>query len=122
MNDLLGISKKMLGIKFKGVFASDKIPILNDLQPYAILNLDSSKQPGSHWIAIAKTNNETMIYDSFGRQTSKIIKNLIFSGNGRIIESDRDIEQKIIETDCGARSLAWLIFFDKFGVEKAKLI
>ena len=108
--------------KFKGVFPSDKIPKLNDLSPYAVLNLDTSKQPGSHWVAIAKQGNNTYLYDSFGRKNMKIIPNLIYSGNGRIIDTDYDAEQKIIETDCGARSLAWLVFFDKWGPDAAKLI
>jgi len=122
LTELNGIGKKMLGVKFKGVFPADKIPKLNDLSPYAILNLDTSKEPGSHWIAIAKEGNDTYVYDSFGRKNTKIIKNLLFSGNGRIIDTDNDIEQKISETDCGARSIAWLVFLDKWGIGCAKLI
>ena len=122
MNELLGIGKKLLGVKFKGVYASDKIPKLNDLSPYAILNLDTSKEAGSHWVAIAKHGNNTYLYDSFGRNDTRIIPNLQFSGNGRIINTDNDVEQKIEETNCGARSLAWLLFFDKFGSKCALLI
>ena len=40
LSELLRIGKKLFGVKFKGVFPSDKIPKLNDLSPYAILNLD----------------------------------------------------------------------------------
>lgn len=122
LTELNGIGRKILGVKFKGVFPADKIPKLNDLSPYAILNLDTSKEPGSHWIAIAKIGNDTYVYDSFGRSNIKIIKNLAFSGNGRIIDADRDTEQDLLETDCGARSIAWLVFLDKWGIEYAKLI
>jgi hypothetical protein len=122
LSELLGAGKKFLGVKFKGVYPSDKIPKLNDLAPYAILNLDTSKMPGSHWVAIAKSGNDTYIYDSFGRSNIHIIPNLEFSGNGKIIDSDRDAEQGILDTDCGARSIAWLIFLDKWGIDCAKLI
>ncbi len=124
LSQLNGAGKKLLGVKFKGVYPSDKIPKLNDLSPYCILNLDSSKEPGSHWIALAKNQdkNHTIVYDSFGRHNNKIIPNLKFSGNGRIIDSDRDPEQKPKETNCGARALSFLCIHDKYGEDVAKLI
>ena len=108
--------------KFKGVFPSDKIPVLNHLKSYAILNLDRSTEPGSHWVAIATDGNKTYLYDSFGRKGTKIIPSLYKSGNGRIIQTDDDIEQKESETNCGARSLAFLLFFDRYGAKNAMLI
>tara|TARA_R110001606_G_scaffold389388_1_gene555484 strand:- start:431 stop:880 length:450 start_codon:yes stop_codon:yes gene_type:complete len=114
--------KKILGVKFRGVFPSDRIPKLNDLSPYCILNLDKSNEPGSHWVSLAKIGKNSIIYDSFGRCYTKIIPKLIYSGNGKIINTDRDVEQPITATNCGARSLAWLKFLDKYGAENALLI
>tara|TARA_R110000868_G_scaffold216919_2_gene467061 strand:- start:1877 stop:2347 length:471 start_codon:yes stop_codon:yes gene_type:complete len=124
MNDLDRVGRKLLGIKFKGVFPSDKIPKLNDLKPYCILNLDKSTESGSHWIALAKIHgkNSSLVYDTFGRANKKIIPDLQYSGNGRIHDTDRDVEQKITQEDCGARSLAFLVVLDKYGVDVAKLI
>ena len=124
MNDLDRVGRKLLGVKFKGVFPSDKIPKLNDLKPYCILNLDKSTESGSHWVSVAKIHgkDKSITYDSFGRSNKKIIPSLSKSGNGTIIDTDRDVEQKIEETDCGARSLAWLDVLDKYGVDVAKLI
>ena len=122
LQDLNGIGKKLLGVKFRGVYPSDKIPKLNDLSPYCILNLDTSKQSGSHWVALAKNGSSSILYDSFGRDNKQIIPALRYSGNGRILNDTKDREQKIEETDCGARCLAWLIFFDKYGAENALLI
>jgi hypothetical protein len=124
MNDLDRVGRKLLGVKFKGVFPSDKIPKLNDLKPYCILNLDKSTQSGSHWVSVAKIHGEdkSITYDSFGRSNKKIIPALSSSGNGTIIDTDRDVEQKIEETDCGARSLAWLVVLDKYGVDVARMI
>ena len=124
LGELNGVGKKLLGVKFKGVFPSDKIPKLNDLSPYCILNLDTSKEPGSHWIALAKNHkaDHTMVYDSFGRHNHAIIPKLRYSGNGRVIDADRDIEQKVLQTNCGARSLAFLCIYDKWGEDVARLI
>ena len=121
-NDLQKVAIKFLGSKFRGVFPSDRIPRLNDLKKYAILNLDRSSQPGSHWIGVAYHNGNTIVYDSFGRKTSTIIPSLINSGNGRIIMTDDDAEQKIKENNCGQRVLAWLITFDRLGADMALLI
>jgi hypothetical protein len=120
--DLERAGVKLLGSKFRGVFPSDKIPPLNDLKSYAVLNLDSSNQAGSHWIAVAHDNGKTYVYDSFGRKAVKIIPSLFHSGNGRIINTDPDAEQKIKETNCGARCITWLLFFDRYGAKKALLI
>jgi len=116
--------RQLLGIKFKGVFASNKIPRLNDLAPYCILNLDKSSETGSHWISLAKFphSNKTAIYDSFGRDYKRIIPNLSLSGNGRIINTDKDAEQEILESDCGARCLSWLLLVDNYGYKTALLI
>ena len=122
LKELEGAGKKLLGVKFKGVYPSDKIPKLNDLSPYCVLNLDSSKEPGSHWVALAKNGDVSILYDSFGRHNNEIIPDLKFSGNGRIIDTDRDVEQKVLETNCGARSLAFLCIFDKYGANIAKMI
>lgn len=118
---LYNISKSLLGDKFLGVYASDEIPKLNNGE-YAILNLDKSNMAGSHWVAICKFNNKLFFYDSFGRSYKTIMKVLKDSNNGEIINSDKDAEQEIKENNCGARSIAMLLFFDKYGYEYAKYI
>ena len=122
LEQLNGAGKKILGVKYKGTFPSDKIPKLNDLTPYCVLNLDKSKEPGSHWVALAKYGNDSILYDSFGRDNKQIIPSLRYSGNGRIIDTDKDSEQKIKETNCGARCIAWLKFFDEYGAKNSLLI
>ena len=121
---LHSVGKKFLGVKFKGVFPSDKIPKLNDLSPYCIVNVDKSNESGSHWMSIVKSNSKSncILYDSFGRRNKMIIPSLRFSGNGKIIDTDRDAEQKIKEENCGARSCAWLVFYDKYGEKNAMKI
>ena len=138
LSELNGVGRKLLGVKFHGVYPSDKIPRLNDLSPYCILNLDKSNEPGSHWVALAKLENEnagtygastqtkfagaSVIYDSFGRDHMKIIPNLQYSGNGRIIQPEDDSEQHILEESCGQRCLAFLLFLDRYGIKNAMYI
>src|SRR5210317_1155645 len=123
-DELHKICKKLFGVKFKGVYPSDKIPKLNDLSPYCILNLDRSTEPGSHWIALVKDDKEDrcLVYDSFGRKNTTIIPHLRFSGNGRVIDTDRDPEQHPTQTNCGQRCLAFLSIYNKWGWDVSKLI
>lgn len=107
------IGKSMFGDKFEGVFAADKIPILDD-NTYAIINLDDSGQPGSHWVSVVKHKNRTYIYDSFGRRTYSILPELIQSGNGIVLDTENDKEQEKVEENCGQRSLAALKIFDLY--------
>jgi len=122
LSELERVGNKLLGTNFKGVYASDRIPKLNELKPYAILNLDRTGEPGSHWIALAKEGKKTWVYDSFGRSHVKIIKGLQFSGNGRVVNTDLDPEQGLTESNCGARSLAWLVLHDGWGSRYSKHI
>jgi hypothetical protein len=119
MNDLTSIGKKILGTKYKGTFTSDAIPFLTDKRPYCIVNLDNSHQSGSHWIGIAKypKKDRYLVYDSFGRDTKKILPSALNKfGSGNIVDTDSDAEQKAIETNCGQRCLAFLILSDLFGI------
>lgn len=115
------IGKEILGDKYVGTFSSDKIPQLTDKHPYAIINLDDSSSPGSHWVAIAQKNNIYYVYDSFGRKSSTILPSLK-GGKFKIKDSDRDVEQDILEENCGQRSMSWIVVFDQFGKKLALLI
>ena len=57
-------------------------------------------------------------YDSFGRSHAQLFPGK-FPG---AIDTELDAEQKDEATDCGQRSLAWLIVFDRYGSEAAKLV
>ena len=115
-NDLHNVAKSLLGHKFQGVFTADKLPRLTKTQPYAIVNLDSSWEEGSHWIALAKSGKKVIFYDSFGRPATSILP-LLKGGN--VVNTEDDAEQKIEETNCGQRSVAWLMLFDKYGEKMA---
>ena len=69
-NQIEEIMKDYNNKGFKGVYAIDeinKIPVSDKMG--FILNLDTSDQKGSHWVAIyidAKDDNSVEYYDSFG--------------------------------------------------------
>lgn len=118
--DLAVVGKKLFGDKFAGVFPSNRIPPLKPPALYTILNLDEHDEPGSHWIALAKDNLVVWVYDSFGRPTQRILPDI--GQKFDFFDVDADAEQLARETNCGARSLAWLMVFECFGPEVAKLI
>jgi len=114
---LMKTGKHMLGNNFRGVFPSDKIPSLPE-NGCAIVNLDSSGKPGSHWVGIARRGGTTYHYDSFGRSYRDILSRL----KGRVLDTEQDAEQNVFEENCGARSLAWLVLFKFWGPEMAQKI
>lgn len=144
--DLARAGIKLFGKNFLGAFASDRISeignpnvrlgVNDDGSPttnnninkkshlYAIANLDNSSMPGSHWIGLAFDVNSKKIwvYDSFGRKTSEIIPSLVQRYGNKLKQVDDDAEQLVSQDDCGARTMAWLYVFDRYGASTAKLI
>lgn len=122
LNELNRIGKQRFGSKYHGTYASDQIPKLKPMQS-CILNLDKGNQPGSHWIAVARgRKNQCYVYDSFGRRGVELIPALRWKLPGRVVDSDRDIEQAINETNCGARCISWINVFYTQGIKKALTI
>jgi hypothetical protein len=125
--DLDRVGKQYLGKKFAGVYPADMLPLLTKKCPYAILNLDDSDEPGSHWIAVKYmgrgASGETercLVYDSFGRATQRIIPSL--AERYTPVDADDDAEQENREDNCGSRSLAFLIIDDVFGSKMSRKI
>ncbi len=133
-NDLDVVGKKIFPKKWIGVFSADLFPL--DISGYMIVNLDSVGLPGSHWLSMVIDKNKRIayIYDSFGRplcskKNSIIdIKKLNFicqrlrNESFNILEPEFDAEQAINESNCGQRSLLFLIIFDAYGWDYAKFI
>ena len=114
--------KLFLGSGFVGVFTADMIPNLKNGQSI-IANLDSSDMAGSHWVSIMKEKNNLYFYDSFGRKGKKIMKHATKKIRHMLIEeANLDQEQDIFETNCGQRSIAFLLIAQHWGVDTALLI
>lgn len=120
-DELEKIAMKMLGKKdFAGVYPLDEIQFPAGTR-FIILNTHKSNQPGEHWFSVVKGKNKIYVYDSFGRKTSEMLPSL-FKKFAKVVDSDRDAEQKMEEMNCGQRSLSWLFVFQQFGKELAMLI
>ena len=66
--DTLEIDKKVSAPDFLGAFSFDELPTKPKNGTFtAILNVDSSNLPGSHWIAIIYKNSCFYFIDSYGR-------------------------------------------------------
>ena len=120
--ELKRMGNTLFGNKFHGVYAANEIPVITKMKPYCIANLDERGESGSHWVALVRVNGkEVMFYDSFGRKQTQLLPKLKIKGK-RIVDTDRDKEQKIIEDNCGQRCLAFLAVYDTFGRNHAILI
>jgi hypothetical protein len=90
---------------FLGTFAFDEIPKLKNLES-CIVNLDTSDQNGSHWVALYKYKNKTYMFDSFDRQIS----------NFKRVDIDKIVTQKPKELNCGQRCVAFLVLVEILGL------
>jgi hypothetical protein len=64
--------------KYHGAYSSDQLPNLTAQKPYAVVNVDNSKQPGSHWLGVCydSKRNKYLIFDSFGRKIKTLIPSM----------------------------------------------
>jgi hypothetical protein len=57
---------------FMGVFSKDQLPVLRD-NTCAIVNLETSDLPGSHWVSCGVKNKQGWYFDSFGLDVPPLI-------------------------------------------------
>lgn len=100
-SDLNIMGKKLFKAKFGGVLASDQLP-KKISKKYYIVNTDKSDEPGQHWMGVT----EHFIYDSFGRSAEELSE---FINDRKLINKNNNRDQSFIETNCGQRSLAFLV-------------
>lgn len=116
------VGNLLFDANFIGVYTSDMIPKLNKRPSYCIVNLDTSNERGSHWVAVAKIRNGTaIVYDSFGRSHTVILRQLKRHFK-RIKDTELDAEQTDDETNCGLRSMSWLCVLHYHGAKIALTI
>jgi len=123
-------SKKLLGSCFIGVFPSDvkASAIFHNCQKngdyYFIINVDGSNEPGSHWMAVAyiKSINKFIIYDSYARKMKKLIPSFVKTIGYKYIDANAKSDQTDREENCGARSISFLVFLKKYGLQEARMI
>lgn len=115
------IGKQLIGNEFVGVYPQDSVPFLRlPSKCYFIINVDTKDKLGSHWIGIIKSGITYYIYDSFGRNSTKLLpifSNHICQYRLKMKDTDYDKEQKIHEENCGQRVLSALLIGKQYGVK-----
>ena len=115
---LTKIKKKFNIIDFWNLFEP------NVKKCYSILNTDSSTDGGGvHWVGCYQKDDIIYIYDSFARK--RIMKPFVDKMKRlgfKCVYVNKKVDQQNHQIDCGLRSLLFLLFIEKFGIEKAKLI
>ena len=101
-----------------GAFPFDMLPKLENGQS-AIINQDSSRGGGIHWVAVHQSGGKLYGFDSFNRKINRFVPIRRRIDDGAVQKS---VKQKMRETDCGQRSLAWLMTVDDIGITKANIL
>ena len=100
---------------YLGTFSSDKIPKYIRSNTCFILNTDSSKSANKtgHWVGFYKLNGKLWYYDSFARSKEKLSN---FWKNKRMYSANKtDRTQSYEESDCGSRSMSFLILIKTYA-------
>lgn len=126
------VGRRLFGVNWLGVFPSDVKPrellkhVDVDGSYYGIINVDGRSDPGSHWLAIILQKIEGSmfyhIYDSYARKSKRLIPKFIKTIGYKYIDLNGESDQTKKETNCGARSMAVLLFVARHGLKAAKHI
>ena len=96
--------KKLDIPNFRGVFMKDTLPKSPRKIECGIVNLNTSKEKGSHWVCYYKKGLNRIYFDSFGQITPIEIQNYLKkrreSGIG-VIQRNTDIVQPLNTNICG---------------------
>lgn len=91
---------------FRGVFMRDRLPKRISLNESAIVNLDSSLGPGTHWVAYVKRGKHIEYYDSFGvAPPAELTK---YFGKKTVVIYNYEQDQQLSQVICGHLCLKFL--------------
>ena len=102
--DLIEYAKKLKIRRFRGVFMRDTLPGNSHGEECGIVNLDTSKEKGTHWVCYYKKGLDRVYFDSFGQITPIEIQDYLKSTKERgigVIQRNTDIVQPFNSTICG---------------------
>ena len=91
---------------FRGVFMRDTLPSTPKDKECGIVNLNTSSQPGSHWVAYYKDGAKRIYFDSFGQITPIDLQKYLktkdeFASDDAVIQRNTDIVQVPNTSICG---------------------
>ena len=104
--DIQKIAKHLEIPNFKGVFTRDQLPEKIENRESGIVNFNTSKEPGSHWVAYFRDGSKKIYFDSFGQviptEIQKYLKtNDEYRNNLPVIERNTDVVQEPNTVICG---------------------
>ena len=114
-DDLDKVCRMQFGDRFKGVFAADTHP--KDMSDgFYIINTDKFAMPGTHWTAVAGVPPDICFYDSFDRKSTTLFPEVVLPATG----NSPNVRQRIKESNCGERCVAFLTCVAEFGIPACK--
>ena len=104
--DILKIAKYLEIPNFKGVFTRDQLPEKIGNRESGIVNFNTSKEPGSHWVAYFRDGSKKIYFDSFGQVIPTEIQKYLktkneYKNNLPVIERNNDVVQEPNTVICG---------------------
>lgn len=106
--DLVKYVKTLKIPYFRGIFMRDTLPVRGpNKNECAILNLDTSRNQGTHWVAYIKRNNSVNYFDSFG-SLKPPLEFIRYMGAGVNIMYNNDCYQDYNQINCGHLCLEFL--------------
>ena len=102
--DLIQYAKELGIPNFRGVFMRDTLPNKPHKEECGIVNLNKSREKGSHWVCYYKKGLDRVYFDSFGQITPVEIREYLKSRKERgigVIQRNTDIVQPYNTSICG---------------------
>ncbi len=99
-------TEKLKILNFIGVFMRDTLPKMPSVNESAVVNLDVTTGPGTHWVCYYKKGSEVHYYYSFGFIFPKELEKYL---KGCKIWYNYKYDQKFSEVNCGHRCLEFLL-------------
>ena len=104
--DLMKFAKELKIEDFRGVFMRDSLPKQVNTRECGIVNFNTSKEPGTHWVCYFKDGNTRIYFDSFGQITLEEIQKYLktkreYESEKGVIQRNTDIVQRVNTHVCG---------------------
>lgn len=105
--DLIAYAKVLNIPHFRGVYMRDALPVRPRKYETAIVNLDNSQGPGTHWVCYKKHEDTVYYFDSFGnlRPPSELVR---YFGSSARIKYNYCRKQGFDSVQCGRLCLQFL--------------
>lgn len=90
-----------------GVFGrTEGMSLVDRMEPGESMIVNTKDAPGEHWVAFHRfASGNIFMYDSFGREYTELFN----PDDSSVDNTEEDVEQDMVEDNCGQRCIAWLL-------------